>query len=339
MKQLTCLKTSTPSISTIAEPLLQGGDIILRMEACGICGTDLMKVYDETVAKPVQLGHEIVGTVTAVGPGVTAFKPGMRVAAAHHAPDFSSHFSLRGSETQDPQFRATNVDPGGFAELVRVPANLVPHTVQIVPDHVPVHRAAFMEPLACCLRALDRVPIHAGDTVLVVGVGAIGMLFVPLIRDAKAAAIAVDLKPERLDMARQWGAREALMATRDDIAAKVRAGSGGRGADTVILTTTNAATLKLALDSVRDGGTIIPFGVKPGGPIPFDFWQIYRREISLVTSYSATPAGLAAAMKLLSGPGYELEKTISKVVPLDDSPQAFADLHAAKLAKVIVSAG
>jgi L-iditol 2-dehydrogenase len=338
MKQLVCHATGKTEIANMAEPVLRDGDILLKLEACGICGTDLMKVYDEATTKPVQLGHEIVGTVADMGRGVTAFEPGMRVAAAHHAPDFQSHYSARGSETQDPHFKSTNVDPGGFAEMIRVPAELVPHTVHAVPDHMPLLRATFMEPLACCLRALERVPVRTGDTVLVVGVGAIGMLFLPLIVSAGAAVIAVDVKPDRLDMAREWSAQETLAAGKDDVTAVVRKRSGGRAADLVILTTTNAGTLDLALNCVRDGGTIIPFGVKPENTLPFDFWQIYRREISVVTSYSATPAGLAQAMKLLSGTGFEFEKTISEVVPLIQAPQAFERLHAAKAAKIIVSA-
>ncbi len=339
MKQLVCHATGKTEIADVAVPVLSDGDILLNLEACGICGTDLMKVYDEGTAKPVQLGHEIVGTIAEVGKGISAFKPGMRVAAAHHAPDFQSHFSRRGSETQDPHFKSTNVDPGGFAELIRVPAELVPHTVHAVPDHVPLLRATFMEPLACCLRALERVSVRNGDTVLVVGVGAIGILFLPLVLNAGAAVIAVDVKPDRLDMAREWDAQETLSAGKDDVAAVARKRSGGRGADAVILTATNPATLGLALDSVRDGGTIIPFGVKPESTLPFDFWQIYRREIGVVTSYSATPAGLAQAMKLLSGAGFEFEKTISEIMPLAQAPQAFEKLHAGKAAKIIVSAG
>jgi L-iditol 2-dehydrogenase len=339
MKQLICHTTGRTEIADVAEPVLRDGDILLKLEACGICGTDLMKVYDEGTAKPVQLGHEIVGTVADVGRGVTSFKRGMRVAAAHHVPDFQSHYTVRGSETQDPHFKSTNVDPGGFAELIRIPAELVPRTVHAVPDHVPLMRATFMEPLACCLRALERVPVRNGDTVLVVGVGAIGMLFLPLVLSAGAAVIAVDVKPDRLEMARNWGVQDALPAGKNDVAVVARKRSGGRGADVVILTTTNPATLALALNSVRDGGTIIPFGVKPGSSLPFDFWQIYRREISVVTSYSATPAGLAQAMKLLSGTGFKLEKTISEVVPLAQAPQAFERLHEAKAAKIIVSAG
>jgi L-iditol 2-dehydrogenase len=339
MKQIVCHATGKTEIADIAEPLLRDGDILLKLEACGICGTDLMKVYDEKTAKPVQLGHEIVGIIAGVGHGVTSYKPGMRVAVAHHAPDSQSHYSRRGSETQDPHFKATNVDPGGFAELIRVPAELVPHTVHLVPDHVPAMRATFMEPLACCLRAIERAPVEMGDTVLVVGVGAIGMLFLPLIISAGATVVAVDVKPDRLRMARGWGAHETLTADKDDVAVVAKRSSGGRGADIVILTATNPATLGLALDSVRDGGTIIPFGVKPGSTLPFDFWQIYRREISIMTSYSATPAGLAQAMKLLSGAGFEFEKTISEVVPLAQGPHAFERLHSGKATKIIVSAG
>lgn len=338
MKQLVCHATGKTHIADVAEPRLGDGDLLLKLEACGICGTDLMKVYDGTTPKPAQLGHEIVGTVAAAGKNISAFKPGMRVAAAHHAPDLQSHYSRRGSETQDPRFKASNVDPGGFAELIRVPEELVSQTVHPVPGHVPALRATFMEPLACCLRALERAPVREGDTVLVVGVGAIGMLFLPLIIGAGAAVVAVDVKPGRLEMARQWGAREALTAGKDDIAAVARKRSLGRGADIVILTATSAGTLNLALESLRDGGTIIPFGVKPGTAPPFDFWQIYRREISLVTSYSATPAGLAQAMMLLSGTGFEFEKTISETVPLDQAPQAFEKLHAGKAAKIVVSA-
>lgn len=339
MKQLICRATGKTEIADVAAPVPHDGDILLKLEACGICGTDLMKVYDETTAKPVQLGHEIVGTVAVASKNVTAFKPGMRVAAAHHAPDIQSHYSVRGSETQDPHFKSTNVDPGGFAELIRIPAELAQHTVHAIPDHVPSLRATFMEPLACCLRAIERVPVRNGDIVLVVGVGAIGMLFLPLILGAGATIVAMDVRPDRLDMAREWGAQETLMAGKDDVAAVAKKRSGGRGADVIILTVMNAGTLNLALESVRDGGTIIPFGVKPGSTLPFDFWQIYRREISLVTSYSATPAGLAQAMTLLSGAGFEFEKTISEVVPLAQAPLAFEKLHAAKAAKIIVSAG
>ena len=327
MKHLLCTKTGHVEIAEVAKPVAGTGELLVRMAACGICGTDLMKVYDPSTPKPVQLGHEIVGTVVGTG---------KRVGVAHHAPDVASHYTQRGSATQDPQFKASNISPGGFAEFIRVPADLVPHTVIAIPDHVPDMRAVFMEPLACCLRALERVPVQAGDTVAVVGVGAIGLLFVPLMKHAGAQVVASDVREDRLLLARQWGAAETSLASSGDLPARAKALSNNRGADVVILTTTNAATLRLALDTVRDGGTIIPFGVKPGPDIAFDFWQIYRREISVVSSYSATPRGLARAMELLSGQGFALESLISHQFTLDDAGQGFELLHDAKASKVVV---
>jgi L-iditol 2-dehydrogenase len=337
MKQLVCRKTGSVEIDDIAVPVAGRGELLVRMSACGICGTDLMKVYDATVAKPVQLGHEIVGTVLDIGVGVAGFQIGQRVAVAHHAGDPASHYTRRGSETQDPQFKLSNVVPGGFAEIIRVPADLVPRTVHAIPDHVPDMRAVFMEPLACCLRALERVPMQAGDTVVVVGVGAIGLLFLPLLRNLGAQVVAVDVRDVRLSTARKWGAVEALRAGDTAIAHRVKQVSDGRGADVVILTTTNPQTLVLALDAVRDGGIIIPFGVKPGPEMAFDFWQIYRREISVVTSYSATPVGLKEAMRLLSGKGFEFEKMISHQFAIDDAAHGFALLHDAKASKVVIT--
>lgn len=338
MKQLVCRKTNLVEVVDAAAPDAGAGELLVQMTLCGICGTDIMKVYDEGVAKPVQLGHEIVGRVVKAGAGVEQFRPGQRVAVAHHAPNHASHYSKRGSETQDPVFKSSNVAPGGFAELIRVPADLVPHTVYPVPDIMPDARAVFMEPMACCLRALDRVPVQPGDTVLVAGVGSIGLLFVPLLKHLGATVIAADVRQERLVLAEQWGAALALSVGQDRIADKVKARSEGRGADLVILTVVNHATLELALASVRDGGWIIPFGVKPDTKLPVDLWQMYRREVSLVTSYSATPDGLRWAIALLGQDGFALESTISHSLSLSEAARGFDLLHKAQASKVVVSA-
>lgn len=337
MKLLTCTRTGAVEATDVAEPTAGPGEILVRMALCGVCGTDLMKVYDAETPKPVQLGHEIVGRVAAVGEGVTRFRSGDRVAVAHHAPDYGSHYARRGSPTQDPQFKRSNVSPGGFAELIRVPADLVPHTVVPVPAHVSDERAVFMEPLACCLRAMDRVTLREGDTVLIVGVGAIGLLFLPLLRDRSVTVLASDTREERLGVARQWGAGEGFLVGRDDVAKGTKAASGGRGADLVLLTASNAATISLALDCVRDGGVILPFGVKPGMMPPIDLWQLYRREVSMVTSYSATPEGLARAMAILARPDYALEQTISHRFPITGAGEGFALLHDMKASKVVVT--
>ena len=337
MKQIMCRQTGHVECVETVQPVAGAGDMVIRLDACGICGTDLMKVYDPTVSKPVQLGHEIVGTITELGAGVAGFKVGQRVAAAHHAPDYGSHYSRRGSETMDSTFKSSNVDPGGFAEYVRIPAALVPFTVFPVPDDMPVLRAVFMEPLACCLRALDRAGVTQGDTVMVIGVGAIGILFIPLLVDSCATVLAVDVRQDRLDVAREWGASGGFLAGSDDIAEAARRHTGGRGADLVILTSTSPSSMALAMDCVRDGGTILPFGVKPDAQFTADFWQHYRREINLVSSYSATPSGLARAIAILGQPRYGLEKLVNHHMRLTDAQDAFGLLHAAKASKIILS--
>jgi L-iditol 2-dehydrogenase len=307
------------------------------MNLCGICGTDIMKVYDPAVKKPVQLGHEIVGTVVESGAGVGHFRKGQRVAVAHHAPDYGSHYTRRGSETMDSQFKSSNIVPGGFAEYIRVPGNLVPHTVLPIPDDMPDHRAVYMEPIACCLRALDRARVVEGDTVMVVGVGSIGLLFVPLLRDRSATVIAADVRPERLETAKEWRATAGVVVGKDDAAHVAKSLSEGRGCDLVILTIVNPVTIAMALDALRDGGTILLFGVKPGMEPLVDLWQLYRREINLVTSYSTTPDLLARALAILGRPRYTLETTIGQILPLSDAARGFAIMHEGKASKVIIT--
>jgi L-iditol 2-dehydrogenase len=337
MRYLLCPRTNVLEVMERERPGIEAGDLLVEMRACGICGTDVMKVYDAATPKPVQLGHEVVAIVRETGAGVTRFRPGERVAVAHHAPDFSSHFTRRGSAPMDPAFKASNIDPGGFAEFIRVPAALVPHTVVAVPEAMSDLRAVFMEPLACCLRALDRAPVIEGDTVLIVGAGAIGVLFVPLLRDRSATILAADVRPERLQLAMQWGATATFAAGADDVAAGARHHSGGRGADLVILTVANQSTLATALSAVRDGGTVLLFGVKPGTEPPVDLWQLFRREINLISSYSTTPDLLARAMAILRRNEYALEALISHQLPLAEAQHGFALLHQGKASKVIIT--
>ena len=337
MKQLICPATGELAIAEVPVPAIGPGEVLLRLSLCGICGTDLMKVYGESVPKPVQLGHEIVGTVVDVGEGVTRVSPGQRVAVAHHVPNYSSHYARRGSAPMDAQFKQSNVDPGGFAEFIRVPALHVQHTLELVPDDMPDLRAVFMEPLACCLRTFDRVSVLEGDTALIVGAGAVGLLFVPLLRDRSATVLVADVRRERLEAAAAWGATAGYVSGVDDVAAGVAQHTAGRGADLVILTVLTAATLALALASLRDGGTLVLFGAKPDTSLPLDFWQVWRREINLISSYSSTPELLPRAMAILRRPEYRLETIVSHVLPLADAGRGFDLVHQGLASKVVIA--
>ena len=336
MKRLYSPSPGVVEVTEVPIPAIGVGEALVRMHCCGICGTDLMKVYSPAVPRPVQLGHEVVGVVEEVGEGV-ALQPGTRVALAHHVPDFASHYTQRGSGPMDPLFKRTNLDPGGFAEFIRVPALHVQHTLLALPDDMPDLRAVFMEPLACCLRALDRVALLEGDAALIIGVGAVGLLFAPLLADRTVTTFAVDVRPERLALVQQWGAVQGFLVDDRQAATAMRDFTQGRGVDAVILTVWTPTTLDLALRSVRDGGTLLLFGAKPDAAFPVDGWELWRREINLVTSYSATPDLFPRALAILRRSRYTLETTVSHVFALEKGPEAFHVAHQGLASKVVIA--
>jgi L-iditol 2-dehydrogenase len=338
MKYLRCNTQNQVSILEMAAPSPGRGEMLVRLSLCGICGTDTAKVFG-AYARPQQLGHEVVGVVEAPGDGVSAFSKGQRVAFAHHVPDFSSHHTRRGSATMDAAFKRSNIWPGGFSEFILLPAGHVDHVVVAVPDNMPDERAVFMEPMACCLRALDRVSFVEGDSCLVVGAGAVGLLFVPLLRDRAVTVLAADMRAERIALARSWGAAAGGIPGTDDIAALCRSHSSGRGVDVVILTVVNDQSIALALSSLRDGGTLLMFGGKPGLAADMPLWDLWVREINVITSYSATPDGLHRAMAILSTSRYAgLEGLISHRMALDEAQAAFELVQGGQASKVVLTA-
>ena len=337
MKYLICEKENEATVKEAPIPKIGAGELLVRLNACGVCGTDTLKIYNSGYAKPQKLGHEVVGTVVEVGAGVTRFQVNQRVGFAHHVPDYGSHLSRHGSATMDALFKSSNIEPGGFSEYIRLPALHVNHTVVPVPAHVPDLRAIFMEPLACCLRALDRVPLHAGQSALVVGIGAIGMLFVPLLRVKTVTTIVSDVRPERLDLAQQWGANAGCIAGQEDVSATCKMHTAGRGVDVVILTALSQLTFEMALSAVRDGGTLLIFGGKPGTELKMVMWKIFLRVINLITSYSTTPELLPRAMALLARTDYPLEQLVSHTFRLDEAAQGFELVYKGQASKIAIT--
>ena len=332
---LTCLSDNVVELEITTPPTIEDGEILARLIACGICGTDIAKVYDPYFKKPQKIGHELVATVAqSKSP---RFKVGQRVAVAHHAPDYTSHYTKRGSAPMDPAFKLSNIDPCGFANFIRVPTALVQTTVIPVPDHMPSKRAIFMEPLACCLRALDRVNLTEDDTALIVGAGAVGILFLPLLRDAKVKTLVLDMRAERLDLAKQWGAIDGCVVGDGDISEISKRHTENRGVDLVILSVVTAVTMKTAMLSIRDGGTILIFGSKPNNEFQLDWWEIWRRELNLISSYSATPDLMPRAMALLAKQEFCLETLISHEFDLSDAQSGFDLVYRGTTSKVVVT--
>jgi len=215
-------------------PQIGPGEVLMRVEASGICGSDLLEWYRVHKA-PLVLGHEVAGVIAAVGKGVEHQKEGDRICAAHHVPCNTCHYCLSGHHTVCDTLRQTNFDPGGFAEYVRLPRINVAQGIFALPDEVSFEEGTFVEPLACVLRGQRLAHLQPGQSVLVVGSGVAGLLHVQLARTSGAGYImATDIVDYRLEAARGFGANAAIRA-RDYTPASLRQAAGGRLADLVVI--------------------------------------------------------------------------------------------------------
>jgi L-iditol 2-dehydrogenase len=281
-------------------PQIGPGEVLMRVEASGICGTDLLEWYRLHKA-PLVLGHEVAGVVAAVGEGVRHCRVGDRICAAHHVPCNACHYCLSGHHTVCDTLRRTNFEPGGFAEYVRLPAINVEQGIFPLPDEVSFEEATFVEPLACVLRGQRLAHLQPGQSLLVIGSGIAGLLHIQLARTSGASQIvATDIVDYRLEAARRFGADVAVHA-RDCAPASLRQAADGRLADLVVVCSGATSAISQALESVERGGTILFFApTEPGVSVPISVNDLFwRNEITLTSSYGGSPADYAAALELI----------------------------------------
>jgi L-iditol 2-dehydrogenase len=295
------------------DPVCGAGEVVCRVLACATCGSDVHGSY-VTRKLPAVLGHEPAGEVVSVGAGVTSVVEGERVAIHHHVPCGECRRCRQGHETLCDGFRATALDPGGFAEYVRVPALNVAHATFAIPAHLSDEAASFVEPLACCLRAVRRAAVQPGDTAVVVGLGSIGHLFVALFRLAGASVIAVDAASARVAFAERRGVSAVGPDRASGLVDKL---SDGRGADVVLITGGGTRVLEWAVRVVRDGGGIHYFAGGSGEALPVPLETFYHRELTLTSTYSSSPADLAEAFRLIAAGALDLEGLYTHRLALD----------------------
>jgi L-iditol 2-dehydrogenase len=319
-------------------PEIGAGEMLVRIEASGICGSDVLEWYRLSRA-PLVLGHEISGQVAAVGPGISGYQAGDRVAVAHHVPCNTCRYCLSGRHTMCPTLWQTNFDPGGFAEYVRLPAINVDRGVFLLPDALSYEEATFVEPLACVLRGQQRAGVSLGGTVLVIGCGIAGLLHIKLARASGAGRIlAADVVDYRRKAALYMGA-DAVILPEEDMAAAVRRLSQDCLADTVILGTGAMSAIIQALASVERGGTVLFFApAAPQATIPVainDF--LWRRDVTLTTTYAGSPADYATALTLIASGRVPVADLITHRFPLSQTAQGFQLVAEAKESlKVII---
>ena len=293
-------------IEDAPEPEAGPGEVVCDVLACGVCGSDVTDWYI-AARLPAVLGHEVIGTVREVGPGTTAPPIGTRVAIHHHTPCGECRRCRRGHETLCERFRATRLDPGGFAERVRVMPELVDELLEL-PDELDPITATFIEPLACVLRAHDRAGLRAGDSLLVVGAGANGLLQIAAAHARGVEAVWVrEPQPERLERAEAWGAEH----------------HGNEPVDVAIVCTPKPEAIESAADTVAPGGTLCLYAPpSPKAPPNLDATALYLREITVVASYSAGPGDMRAALELIAAGRIDPKPLVSHRLPLTRTGEA-----------------
>jgi L-iditol 2-dehydrogenase len=298
-------------VEEVPVPKIGPGELLVQVKACGLCGSDLMEWYVKEKA-PTVLGHEPAGIVAKVGEGVETFDVGDRVFVHHHVPCFTCHYCLRGNYTLCATFKGTHLDPGGFAEYVRVPALNVERDVLHIPPEIPFEEATMIEPVATCIRGIERANVQMGDTVVVIGAGVTGLIHLQLAKIMGAGLImTTDLSDYRLNVARQLGANPAINA-REDVLAALMGANEGRKADVVIVTAGSIRAMQQGMEMASGGATVLLFAPSaPNEILPIRPYDLLFSEITLVSSYSCCPPETRQALKLIQLARIDVGKLIT----------------------------
>ncbi len=309
-------------------PCAGPGEIVVKVAAALTCGTDL-KVYRRgyharMLQPPIPFGHELAGIVFEVGPGVTRFKPGDRVAPMNSAPCDACFFCQRGQQNLCNDLLFNN---GAYAEYFRIPARIVEKNTLPVPASMLLEHAALSEPLACVLRGLEESGARPGDSMIVIGAGPIGLMFLHAAALTGVDVIAVVKRADQIATAKLFGARQVLQvqADSDPVAAARALTPDGRGADIVIEAVATPATWEWAVGMVRKGGTVNFFGGPPSGTVvALDTNRLHYGDITLKASFHHTPATCRGALDLLASGRFQAADLLTGRAPLSDLPEVFA---------------
>ncbi|MCI4354024.1 MAG: alcohol dehydrogenase catalytic domain-containing protein [Thermoplasmata archaeon] len=313
-------------LAEVPRPTPGRGEIVVRLAACGVCGTDLEKLRGnyQTAGK---IGHEPVGIVDAIGEGVTSSSLGDRVFVHHHVPCYSCAICQRGDYTFCPSYSNSNIDPGGFAEWFRVPEeNVRKGAVLPLGPSVSWEEGALLEPAGCALTALRRVGFHAGDSVFVVGLGPVGLLYARLAHALGAGWIGgAELSPLRREAAERGGVDLAVdPQDADGVRRKVRAATGDRGVDLAVVATGAPPAVGLAASLPRRGGTLNLFGLpESGSRLDVDLQQLYLRGVRVLPTYATTERDLSDVHALLTSGRLHVRDIVTHRIPIERIAEAF----------------
>ncbi|MBU1124718.1 MAG: zinc-dependent dehydrogenase [Candidatus Omnitrophica bacterium] len=317
-------------IEEMPVPKINPQELLVKVMASGICGSDVMEWYRIKKA-PLVLGHEIGGEIVEVGREVSKYKVGQRVFVAHHVPCNTCRYCLQGNHTACETLHTTNFYPGGFAEYLRVPPLNVDRGVFVLPETISYEESTFIEPLACVVRGQRMVNLKAGQNILILGAGISGLLHLLLARFQGAGKIAItDINAARLKLASSLGADLTINA-QDDVVSIFRKANDNRLADLVVVCASALPAFQQALQAVDRGGTILCFApTQPGIDVPVPVTDFWRNAISIMHSYGSSPFDTSVAVDILRTNRLAVKELVTHRLGLAEAGKGFALVAEAK---------
>jgi L-iditol 2-dehydrogenase len=323
-------------------PSLGDGDILVKMHSCGLCGSDLEKVYGKYAMQSARVGHEPAGEVVKVGKDVNKVDIGDRIFVHHHVSCYSCRYCLHGDYTMCDMYQRSNIDPCGLSEEFVVPKwNISRGGIFKLPDNVSYEEAALIEPLACCIRGFNKISIKDGDNVAIIGAGPTGMMHLLLAERAGANKIfVIDINEFRLKFALRYQNTLTFNPLQTkDISERIKELSNDIGVDSTIIATGNIGALDQALTFTRRGGRILLFGVPPkNARINLELSKIYSNEFILLPSYGASEVETSQALALITDKSINVQPLVTHRFDIKQSKDAFVCAHeAVGVMKVVVT--
>jgi L-iditol 2-dehydrogenase len=324
-------------VKEIPIPKIGDEELLFKVMACGICGSDIMEWYRIPKA-PIVLGHEAVGVIHKVGKNVKDYKVGDRIFVSHHVPCNECEYCESGYHTACATLHKTSYYPGGFSQYIRVPKINIKNGIHKLPEQISFDEGTFIEPLACVIRGQRVANLQKKDTLLVIGCGVSGILHISLAKNKGAKKIiATDINPYRLELAKKFGANFTIDAKKN-IPNKLKEINNGKLPDQIFVCTGATKASETSLECVNRGGTILFFAVpKPSIKLEVPINQFWRNEITIKTSYGASPKDLFEALTILSLKKLRVKEMITHRFGLEKITEGFELMVAANRSlKVII---
>ncbi|MGA7900316.1 MAG: alcohol dehydrogenase catalytic domain-containing protein [Nitrososphaeraceae archaeon] len=323
---------SSVVVKDIPVPKIRRGDILVQMRACGLCGSDLEKIYGKYGMRSGRLGHEPAGEIVSIGGQTNDFRDGDRVFVHHHVSCSSCYFCLHGNSTMCSMYQQSNIDPCGLSEQFLVPqGNIERGGVLKLPSNITFEAASLIEPLACCLRAINKSRFQYGDNVAIFGAGPTGVMLAALVRSSGASnVVLIDYNQFRLDFSKKFGDFETLNAADGSLKNSINDLTEKRGVDISIVATGNPTAVRNGLQVTRKGGTIVLFGVpSKDAEMPLDLSRIYANEYCIVPSYAASEIETNLALKIIANGRLNIGGLVTHRYAIERTADAVREAHKA----------